>query len=147
MRVLCRSGHLAFYPRTSTEISRFCSYFKQELVRVEDYYTFPNLADAEDYSLVGKPYLNLPAIKTFEGNPWDVLSENKFVYNLATGLIVPAASITFLIQMPQVGFFFLPSVQLIQPGSIDTSGQQILSYSAEYVQDTFQLKVSEFDYE
>lgn len=148
MRVLCRHGHFAFYPSKTSDIARFSNYFDEELVRDGDFYTFPLLKQAPRYSIAGKPYLTLPALKTYEGRaPWDVLRENGFVYHILSGLLVPKASITILINPPLAGFYFLAQSPLIQPGSRNTLGQQILSYDGEFFQDTVQLKVREFSYE
>jgi hypothetical protein len=147
MRVLCRHGHFAFIPNDAEQISRFASYFDKEVERDGDFYTFPLLAGAPKYSLAGKLFLNLPAVTTFEGEPWEVMRENGFVYSLATGLLVLKESITTLINPPQTGFFFLAQTPLIQPGSRNASGDQVLSYDAEWVQRAYQLRVSEFQYE
>lgn len=147
MRVLCRHGHFAFYPRTSTDIATFVNRYGQELVRAGEFYTFPLLVDAPDYSLQGKPYLNLPALSTFEGKPWDVMRENGFVYSIATGLLVPKLSVTVFINPPRTGMYLTAETPLIQPGSRNITGQQLLSYDAEFDPKTFILRVREFNYE
>jgi hypothetical protein len=65
MRVLCRYGHFAFYPKDEKEISLFNQLFDQVLLRQDDFYTFEFLKDAPEYSLLGKPYLGLPASVLF----------------------------------------------------------------------------------
>lgn len=150
MRVLCRHGHFAFYPRNAEEVGRFNRFFDVELQRQDDFYTFEALADLPRFSLTGLTFGNLPALETFEGrNPWEVMAENDFVYSLATGLIVPKLSITIQIKMAQSGYYTIAQTPtpIIQPGTYDQSGQQILSYDAEYDQDLNRLRVLEFDYE
>lgn len=147
MRVLCRHGHFAFYPKRLSDITRFTSFFKEDLVRVDDYYTFENLAEAENYSILGKPYVNLPALTTYEGKPWEVMRENGFVYHVASGLLVPKLSILIPVNPPQAGYYFLAQTPIIQPGSRNLSLQQILSYDGEFHQDTFRLRVSSYQYE
>lgn len=148
MRVLCRHGHIAFYPKRARDISRFSSFFKTTLVRDKDFYTFPLLKGAPRYSLSGKPYLSLPAIVTYEGREcWDVLRENGFVFHIASGLLVPKLAVAIPINPPQTGFYFAAQSPLIQPGSRNLSGRQILSYDGEYLDDTFQLRVRGFEYE
>lgn len=148
MRVLCRHGHFAFYPRRAGEVARFVNYFGQELVRENDYFTFPFLKGAPRHSLIGQPFLGLPATVTYEGRaPWDVMRKNNVVYNFQLNLVVPKLSIVLPIDPPQTGYFFLAQSSLIQPGSRNALGQQILSYDGEYLQDTFQFRVSEFGYE
>lgn len=147
MRVLCRHGHFSFYPRDADDISRFSNYFSVTLKREEDYYTFERLFEAPHYSLLGKPYINLPAIETYEGSPWDVMRENGFVYHLGTGLIVPKASIVSIVEIPMVGHYFRAGGSLIQPGSRTLLGRQILSYSGEFIKEGLSLRISEFEYE
>lgn len=147
MRVLCRHGHIAFYPRQATEIARFTQYFGVELERVRDFYTFPLLAEAPDFSLEGLAYLDVPALATFEGEPWDVMRENGFVYNVDKESIVRKETILTQINSPLVGQFYLPGVPLVQPGSRNASGNQILSYDGEYMIDLNQLRLSGFHYE
>lgn len=148
MRVLCRHGHIAFFPRIASEVSRFCRYFGVELIRVEDFFTFEPLVELDRYSLVGKTYGNLPAVETFEGeNPWQVMKENGFVYHIASGLLLSKTSIAVKINPPLVGDFFIAESPLIQPGSRNAAGQQILSYDGEFIDGIFQLRVREFSYE
>lgn len=147
MRVVCRHGHFAFYPRRSSDIYQFATSFDVELVREEDYFTFDALAGADKYSILGKPYLNLPALKTYEGNPWDVLRENDYVYSLSLGLIVPKLSILGIAEISQQSFYYVTNVPLLQPGVRTVLGQQILSYSGEFYDDKFYFRILEFDYE
>lgn len=147
MRVLCRHGHFAFYPRKSSDIGRFSNYFGVTLKREEDYFTFSGLYGAEHYSILGKPYLNLLGLKTYEGKPWDIMRENGFIYHLGLGIIAPKLSITSVLDIAQVGFFFVASGALIQPGTRNLIGGQILSYSGEFTEEGFNLRVLEFSYE
>ncbi len=148
MRVLVRHGHFAFYPRKTSELSRFAKMFDVDLVRDGDFFTFDFLAGAERYSLAGKLYLNLPALETYEGRgPWDVLKQNDFVYSTALGLLVPKASITAVMQSPRSDTYFICPTPILQPGTLDATGQQILSYDAIFNDDTFQLKIIEVAYE
>lgn len=146
MRVLCRHGHFAFYPRTPSDINRFTQSFATELEREEDYYTFSGLVGAPKYSLVGAPYLGLPAFQTYEGMPWDVMKANEFVYSIQLGILVPKISILGSADLVQKGFFFVANVPLLQPG-VRTPQGQILSYSGEFYTDKFYLRILEFDYD
>lgn len=147
MRVLCRHGHFAFYPHRPWDIAQFCSYFELSLEREGDYYTFPDLLDAPDFSLAAKPYLATPAIKTYEGKPWEIFRENGLVYNFNTGLVVPKAAIVETVELKQCDFFYLSSTPLIVPGSRDGTGNQVLSYDGEFNYNFLELKVSEYAYE
>lgn len=147
MRILCRHGHFAFYPKNAEEIGAFSEYFDQELVRVQDFYTFAALENTPDYSLIAKPFLNLPATKTFAGKPWEVMRENGFVYSIDLKMLVPKLSVVGLIDPPLVNYYFVPDTPLIQPGWRNASGQQLMSYDGEYVGSTFELRVLGFSYE
>src|SRR4051812_4712842 len=104
MRVLCRHGHFAFYPRKASDINQFSQSFGVTLKREEDYYTFPRLQGAPKYSLLGKLYVNLPALATYEGMPWEVMKANDFVYNVQLGLLVPKLAVIGLTEINQKGF-------------------------------------------
>lgn len=147
MRVVCRHGHFAFYPRRASDIAEFSNKFDYELERENDYFTFAGLAGAENYSILGKTYLNLPALTTFEGSPWDVMRENNFVYSLALGLIIPKLAVIGVIEINPVDLYFMSDATLIQPGLRSLLGQQILSYSGEIYLDKIQMRITEFDYE
>ncbi len=148
MRVVCRHGHFAFYPRKASDIYKFANSFDVELEREEDYFTFSGLVGAPKYSLAAKPYLNLlPATTTYEGAPWEVMRENDFVYNISLGLVVPKLTIIGIVELTQKGFFYVCNVPLLQPGVRTLLGRQILSYSGEFHEDQFYLRVVEFGYE
>jgi hypothetical protein len=146
MRVLARHGHLAFYESYAGEISKFMEFYETELVRDGAFYTFPLLKNAPKFSIQGLPYLGLPATKTFEGEPWDVLRENEFVYNIGKGILAPKSSIVNTFSLDRSDYFYSSDGPLIQPGSW-LEGQQILSFDASYVEDFVELRISEIDYE
>ncbi len=148
MRVLVRHGHFAFYPEMAKDVALFARFFDQDLVRVDDYYTFEALAHLPRYSLLAFPFGNLPAIATYEGRgPWEVMRENDFVYNVKTELLVPKLSIVGVLQAPRSDSYFISPTPLYQPGMRDSSGSQILSYDARFNQENFQLKILAVDYE
>lgn len=147
MRVLCRHGHFAFYPKRASDIAEFASRYGFTLEPEEDYYTFSALAGAPKYSLLGNIYLNLPAIKTYEGTPWEVMKQNSFVYSLTTGLIVPKLAVVQIVELHSLGLHYIFDGAILQPGSRTLLGGQILSYSGEVLTDKFQMRVSEFSYE
>lgn len=148
MKVICRHGHFAFYPTRAEEVAQFCRYFELELTLNGDYWTFDNLAELPRYSLAGKVFGNLPALETYEGrHAWDVMRENNFVYSLSTGLLLPKASVTFLITPLHNGDSWVSQTPLIQPGSRDATGMQVLSYDGYFSRNFEQLSVSGFSYE
>jgi hypothetical protein len=147
MRVICRHGHFAFYPRRASDIYTFATSFNVELEREQDYFTFSGLVGAEEYSLLGKTYLDLPAIKTYQGRPWEVMKANDFIYNMSLETIVPKSSIVGVTELTQKGLFYVCNVPLLQPGVRTVLGRQILSYSGEFSEDKFYLRILEFSYE
>lgn len=145
MRVLCRHGHFAFYPKTEREVARFASIFNQVLLRQDDFYTFAFLKDAPEYSLLGKPYLGLPALVTYAGKAWDVLRENGFVFDFTLGVIKPKALSISIVNLVLIDDFWTCDVPLIVPGSLTNLGSKIVSYDAQLDLETSQLKVFEVE--
>lgn len=148
MRVVCRHGHFAFYPRDENDIARFAQYFKFPLVQDGDFYTFELLAGAPRYSLKLAPWLGLPAVKTYEGRgPWDVMRENGFVYDITSSLLVLKTSVLTLANLSQSTNYYLTPSALLQPGARVAGNIQILSYDGEFIGKYFQLKIRSFSYE
>lgn len=148
MRVLCRHGHYAFYPKTSEDLGRFTSHFKISLQPYSDFFTFPLLVNAPKFSITAFPFLNLPALTTYEGEPWQVMRENGFIYDITTGLLVPKALVLTLVRPVLSGFYFRIDKPLLQAGSINAVGfQQILSFDAEIDLDFNKLLIRSFSYE
>lgn len=147
MRVLCRNGHFAFYPKLSTDLYGFKNDFGISLVRDGDFYTFPFLKAAPRYSLAGKTYLGLSAGFSYEGRaPWDVMGRNSFVYSIASSRLVAIASVTARINPLFTGELFVAETPLVQPGSINAAGLRVLSYDAIYSEQYHQLRVMGFEY-
>jgi hypothetical protein len=118
-----------------------------ELVRSEEFYTFPLLTEAPKFSLKGLGYLGLEATVNYEGNPWDIMRENGFVYNIGRESLSLKESILTLASPALSGYCFLSTTPLIQPGSRNEIGRQVLSYDGEFNVESFHLKLSEFGYE
>lgn len=147
MRVLCRSGHIAFFPRDASEISRFMSIYKVTLVRVNNFYTFDGIAAAKDYALENHSYLNLTASKTFEGEAWEIFKANNFVYDLTTNLLVLKTAVKAKVSLPLSGDYYISPNPVLQPGSVFSGGNKVMSYDGEYDDNFYQLKIRGFDYE
>jgi hypothetical protein len=147
MKVLCRHGHFALYPRRASDVARYCQFFSVELVRVSGFYTFPGLAAAESFSLAGRKYLGLAATATFDGHPWDVMRANGFVYSIRSKKLVALSSVSLSIELPRSTHYYV-APPLVEPGSRDRSKKRILSYDGEYTQGEFtRLYVREIEYE
>jgi hypothetical protein len=145
MRINCGHGFFLFEEDEPGEIGRFSSVYGTDLVSMGAYATFEALAEAEEYSLAGKNYLNLPAIKTFEGDPWEIFEENGFVYSLNLGLVVPLTTIIAPITLQTSDLYYV-STALIQPGSPLASGDRIVSYKAHLDRSMTTLKYTEIEY-
>lgn len=136
MRILCRHGFFSFYPESESDLARFCRDFEITLVGMDDFYTFPVLKNAPCFSIKGMPYLNTVSIKTFEGEPWEVMKENKLAYSIQGEIISPIAVFTAnAVDIGQTNFNYIVEAALIQPGSIDRLGKVIASYDAHYDSD------------
>ncbi len=122
------------------QISSFMSLMGVTLSPVDNYFTFPFLLDAKDYSILGNQYLGATAIKTYEGKPWEVMRENSLVYDFNAGEAVPISSITKNIQLSQGDGYFITN-GLILPGSITDDGSRVTEYSA-----WFSFKLANFKY-
>lgn len=147
MRVLCRSGHYSFYPRNERDISRFCSFYKVELEKENDYYTFKFLKGIKDYSIRGGLYSNAPAIKTVEGKPWEVMDANGLVYSIFLKRIVNKATITIVSNLKLANFYYISDSGLLQSGALTSQGKKIKSFDAEYYFDIHKLRIREVEYE
>lgn len=131
MKVKCNHGYFIFEETEVGQISDFSYITGKKIIARENYYTFEPLTRVDKYSLKAKPILNLPAIKTFEGEPWEVLEANGFVYDFRTDIIVPIASIVLTTTLNLVGNRYI-SQGLLLPGCFDQSGRKIKSFSGWY---------------
>lgn len=140
MKIICRHGHFLFDETEPGEIGRFSMVYDVELEALGDLFTFPFLVDAEKFSLVGKTYLNLPATKMFEGEPWEIMKANGLVYDLGLDLLKPVLTVVSVVELMESDFYYV-SKSLIQPGSLLKSGDRIVDYTA-----WFDWKSSSFKY-
>ena len=147
MRVICRSGHFAFYPRDQDEVGQFGFTYGQALTRDNDFYTFEALKGVPNYSIKDKAYAGITATETFEGETWDVFGANGFVYSLKEKKLVAKTSISIFVNPPEGAYFWVADVPLIQPGSQNKNGQRLLSYDAELSLQNFSLSVFGVEYE
>jgi hypothetical protein len=132
MRVLCRSGHFAFYPFRRDEVIRFQRVFKLALFAEGDYFTFKGLLDLPRWSQTGQLYGTLPAVATYEGrHAYEVMRENEFVYSLATGFLIPSTTVSQIVSLPQTLDCAIAPKPLIQPGAILSSGETLIGYEGD----------------
>lgn len=145
MKINCRHGFFIFEESRGGELSEFVSLFGLELEARGSYFTFSDLVDAPDFSIKGKKYLDLPALTTFAGEPWEIFEANEWVYNYDTGLLTPIASITQMVTIQEAGRYFI-SQGLILPGSLTAEGKRVKDYAAWFSPDTLKFKYSEVGY-
>lgn len=145
MRINCIHGYFKFYENEPGDISAFASRFGLELVRVDDYFTFKDLEDAPTHSLVGGLFLLAPCIARFEGPPWEVMRENKLIYNFNLGLIVPRLSVVTLAKIRTSGIYYISSGMLLA-GSLTDEGKRVTDYAAHFSFRDFQFRYSEITY-
>lgn len=146
MKIKCLHGYFIFEETKIGQVSDFMSRFGLDLVPFRDHYTFADLEDAPTYSLVGKEILTYSAaIKTFEGEPWEVFEENLIVYDFSKGLVLPILNVVQNAQIVQAGNKFI-SQGLILPGSLTDEGDRVKDYSAWFSRDTLRFTYSEVSY-
>jgi hypothetical protein len=142
MQIKCLAGYFQFREQRIGEMAKFASMFSMSIVAINDYYTFSFLKDAPDHSIAGNTYLGVPATKTFEGKPWDIMRKNGIVYDYVNNIAKPIASVTNIIKTKQANFYLLAD-GLILPGSIMADGKRVTDYSAGFLFDTVQFRYSE----
>lgn len=146
MRIKCLHGYFIFTETKVGQVSNFMARYDLDLVPKDDYFTFSALEDAPSYSLIGLPYLGVPAIANYEGRPWEVMRANGFVYSFALGLVVPIESVSQLVGVRAAGNRFV-SPGLILPGSVTDDGSRVTDYAAWFSRDTLRFNYSEVEFE
>lgn len=87
MKITGENGFYKFYPDDAGDLEVWES-LNTKLTPYGDCYTFPELAEVEDYSFIGWPIgLNL-ATTNYAGTPDEVLRENNLTYSLSLKSIV-----------------------------------------------------------
>lgn len=145
MKVKCLHGFFIFEETKVGQVSDFMSLTGLKLVPWRDNFTFEKIELAPEYSIQGKAFLGFTALKTYEGEPWEVFEQNGVVYNFNTGLVVPIASVVQTIKVSMAGNRFV-SPGLIIPGSLTSEGKKVKSYSGWFSRDTLRWLYSEVSY-
>lgn len=146
MRVTCLNGYFIFTEDLLGEIAFFNSFYSQDLVAKNNYYTFSKLAVAPIYSVAPVPYLGVPTTKTYCGDPWEVMRENGIVYNFTLGLAQPKLSITSTTPLIRTAYGFRTN-GLMQPGSFTSDLKRITGYQARVDLDTQGFDYTEIFYD
>ena len=131
MRIVCNHGFFIFEEDALGEVSDFIGLHDLDLSSYKNDFTFKPLKDAADFSIKGADYLNFKAVKTFQGEPWEVMRANGLVYDFQTGKLVDYKTINEVIQFEASSNSFVAN-GLVSPGSITQSGKRILGFSCWY---------------
>lgn len=131
MKVLCRHGHYAFYPKNDREVFDFSQYFQRKMIFVDDYYTFEKIGLLAQYGIKNQNYGGSILSTTASGHAWEVFKENSLVYNLNTDIVVPIASITSLANIKRVYASYQVDNIFLQAGSI-YNGKRVIDFFGEY---------------
>ncbi len=142
IKIKCLHGYFIFEELESGHLSKFASLFGLAISMSGNHYTFDFLVDAPKYSILGKPYLGVPATATYEGEPWEVMKENNLIFDFTKGLVVPLLSVIRLAQVSQSNNYYV-SPGLILPGSIKEDGSRVRNYSAWYSFQAMKFKYAE----
>lgn len=146
MRIRCLHGYFILEETSAGQASKFSSLYGFELSKRDNYFTFDFLKNAPQYSILGGEYLGATAIKTYAGEPWEVLRANELVYDFTTDSVVPISSITQRVEISQAANYFLSS-GLILPGSLTDEGSRVKEYAAWYLFDRQVFRYSEVSYD
>ncbi len=145
MKVTCLHGYFICRQREVGDIARFNTLFGQELTAVDDYYTFAELTEAPNFSILGAPYLDLVATATYAGNPWEVFEQNEFVFDFNQRVLRPLLSVTNVIDTLKLTASEY-SQGLIMPGSVTKQGKKVTGYHCNVNIRTFSFYYSEIFY-
>lgn len=146
MKVNCEFGYFRFYPRSAEELVRIQKLYEIKLVRKENYFTFPALAELPDYTVIGRPFGLGLATKTLETkNPGKLLRENKYVYSLPAEDVVPILSIVTTLPIINGGEYAVLSKILGQPGAFVPSGLRLVSYEGLIDLKSHRIQIYDFE--
>lgn len=145
MKLKVIHGYFIFTETSVGQVSDFMSLTGLKLAPKDDYYTFETLLNAPLYSLKGKDIIDYPAIKTFEGAPFEVFEANEVIYDFNEDTIKPIKSIKSNTVLKKAGNYFV-SNGLILPGSVTADGSRVRDYSAWFSRKTLAWNYSEVSY-
>lgn len=132
IRIDCRHGYYIFNEHQLGHISRFAGLYELDLIPKDGYFTFKGLENAKRYSIKGSEYLGVTAVKTFEGEPWEVMRANGIVYDFVNEKAVLKSTITQRFELRQARRYYIAN-GLILAGSLTVEGSRVTDYSAGYL--------------
>ncbi len=131
MRISCEHGYYSFWPDREEDLFLLVNYLNIELVKKNDYYTYPLLADLGDHVFKPNLYGKFPSDKNFAGNPKEIMKALGLVYNLATGTLVKKEAITLSGTLTPMARNWLSERSMIQSGTIIGTGR-IVSFEGVF---------------
>lgn len=93
MKVICKHGYYKFLMAAPSELYRFKAAFGAELVGKGDYFTFPELAALEPFTLEGQMYGELKAKASICADYGEVFKANGFVFDLQSQKLRPVSEV------------------------------------------------------
>lgn len=93
MKIKVDNGYYRFYPIASHELDLLKA-VGFDVIKKEDYFTFPLLAALPAYSIEGIVYGGITANATYSGTVELVLLNNKFIYDISSGALKNLTSVT-----------------------------------------------------
>jgi hypothetical protein len=145
MKITCIHGYFIVKEDEPGDVAKFNSFYTQDLVQKDWYYTFQAIADCPSESILGKPFLGSVGTATYAGKPWELFEQNGYVYDFINDLIVPIISITAKVD-PIRELATFSTGGLIQPGSIVKTWTRIKGFQCQVDCDYFQYEYSELTY-
>jgi hypothetical protein len=146
MIIKCNHGYYKFYEETPEEIAKFNTFYGQDLTAKDDYYTFAALKDLEKYSIKGALYGALTALESFEGEIWEVMRKNGFVYDFLNK-VLSFKSITGGYFKARQLYGFNVHTGLLLPGSFSDDNIKITGYHCKVSLSNLIFNYTEFFYE
>ncbi len=141
LKIECLHGFYKFHEDYAGEASQFMTLYGFDLAMEQDYFTFSYMKSAPRYAISGGTYLGADAVKTIEGNPWDIMRANDLVYDFTVDAVVPISTIVKNVQIAESSYYYV-ALGLILPGSVTEDGTRVKEYSAHYIWESAKFRYS-----
>ncbi len=128
MKIICDHGYYKFFTTAPGELYRFKAAFGAELVGKGDYFTFPELAALEPFTLEGQDYGGLSAKASICADFGEVFKANGFVFDLQTKKLRPVSEIKNILNFAESWSGTLNLAALPQAGGF-YNGKRLLSFT------------------
>lgn len=88
MIVNCINGFYKFIPESSGEIHIWENYNEMSLTPVDDFFTFPELAEMPNYSFIGGSFQGIALTENYAGEKSEVLRRNNIVFDYSNKMFM-----------------------------------------------------------